>query len=209
MVRSNKILGTGKKRQKKKKFRWQNLVKLISIVVLLCLAIFLYREAPGIIFPIKYGDAIVKYAKEDQIDPLLVCAIIKCESNFDADVKSKAGAVGLMQLMPDTAAWLAESMGIEYEEEHLTEADYNIALGCKHLDFLLDYWDNDLVKALASYNAGHAKVEEWLSAGAWDGSSETIEDIPYPETRKYVEKVLRNYAHYQELYGDDVRFQLS
>ncbi len=158
------------------------------------------QKLPYYIYPVDYFEIISAEAESMDIDPYLVAAVIKAESNFVEDAESKAGALGLMQLMPSTAEWLAAKGGYAYEQDRLCEPEYNIKLGCQYLRFLLDYWQWDVCKALASYNAGQTNVARWLRDGVWDGTGENLADIPFNETQKYVDKVLRIYQEYQELY---------
>ena len=154
------------------------------------------QKLPYYIYPVDYFEIISAEAASVDIDPYLVSAVIKAESNFDENAQSTAGAVGLMQLMPSTAEWLAARSGAEFEPERLCEPEYNIRLGCQYLRFLLDYWQWDVCKALASYNAGQTNVARWLNEGTWDGTGENLADIPFNETQKYVDKVLRIYLHF-------------
>lgn len=158
------------------------------------------QKLPYYIYPVDYFEIISAEAESVGLDPYLISAVIKAESNFREDALSSAGAVGLMQLMPSTAEWLAAKGGCEFELERLCEPEYNIRLGCQYLRFLLDYWQWDVCKALASYNAGQTNVARWLNEGIWDGTGENLADIPFNETQKYVDKVLRIYQEYQELY---------
>ena len=168
--------------------------------------IYLYNNIPGWLYPVEYGDTIVDEANDYDIDPLLVCSIIKCESNFDSEAESAVGAVGLMQIMPDTAAWIADKFAIKYEESMLLDPDYNIKLGCIYLYTLLDHFGGNVVEAVAAYNGGQGNVEKWISTGVWDGTEENIADIPFSETRTYAQKVMACYDNYINLYGDDIRF---
>ena len=196
---------SNKKQKKRRKVR-RTLVKLLLLVLLLWVMVYLYNIVPAWLYPVEYSEVIVEEANKHDIDPLLVCAIIKSESNYDAQAESAVGAVGLMQLMPDTASWLAGKYGIEYEKEMLYDAEYNISLGCLYLSTLLDYWDGNVVEAVASYNGGHGNVDDWISSGTWNGTEEDIANIPFAETRTYTQKVMSCYDNYINLYGDDVRF---
>ncbi len=191
------------RRSKKRKLR---LGKVLLLALILCLCVFLYQQVPLWLSPAKYSSIIQEQAAANGIDPLLVCAIIKSESSFQPDSVSKAGAVGLMQLMPDTAEWIAKKKNIEYNVDKLTDPAYNISLGCWYLDYLLDTWENDLPKTIASYNAGRSNVINWLEESIWDGSEDTVDDIPFPETRRYTGKVLKSYEEYTRLYAEDQRF---
>ncbi len=182
------------------------LVKLLLFVLLLWVMVYLYNIVPEWLYPVEYSETIVEEAAANDIDPLLVCAIIKSESNFDAQAVSSVGAVGLMQLMPDTASWLAGKHGIEYDESMLYDADYNIRLGCLYIASLLEHWNGNVVAAVASYNGGHGNVDKWISSGIWNGTEEDIDNIPFAETRTYTAKVMSCYDNYINLYGEDVRF---
>lgn len=194
-----------KTRKKTRKIR-RRLVKVLLLMLLLCLMAYLYNIVPVWLYPIEYSETIVEEADQYDIDPLLVCAMVKSESNFDPNAESAVGAKGLMQLMPDTASWLAEKNGIEYDEAMLYDADYNIRMGCLYLSTLLEHWDGNVVEAVASYNGGHGNVDKWVSGGVWDGTEEDIGSIPFAETRTYTKKVMNCYENYINLYGDDVRF---
>lgn len=173
-------------------------------LLLLLLALFLWllgsKYLPYWLYPTPYYDEIVMQAEKAGIDPELLLAVAKVESNFRPDAVSPVGAIGIMQLMPDTGAWLAKRNGEEASVEQLYEPAYNIRLGAEYLRFLLDYWDWDLPKAIASYNAGQSKVDLWLTEGVWDGSFDNADDIPYEETRDYLKKVTEVYRQYTRLY---------
>lgn len=194
-----------KPRKRKRRLR-KSVIKVFLLLAVLCLMLYLYNIVPSRLYPIEYGDIVVAEASEYDIDPLLVCAIIKCESNFDPQAESAVGAVGLMQIMPDTADWIADNFALEYEESMLLDPAYNIKLGCIYVYTLLDYWEGNVVEAVASYNGGHGNVDKWISGGVWDGTEENIGDIPFAETRTYTQKVMSCYDNYINLYGDDVRF---
>lgn len=200
------VQNTRRPRKKRRKVR-RTLVKVVLLMLLLCLMAYLYNIVPVWLYPIEYSETIVDESDNYGVDPLLVCAIVKSESNYDSEAVSAVGAVGLMQLMPDTAEWLAGKHGIAYDESMLYDADYNIKLGCLYLSTLLDYWDGSVVKAVASYNGGHGNVDKWISEGIWDGTEEDIGNIPFSETRTYTQKVMDCYYNYIDLYGEDVRFK--
>lgn len=115
------------------------------------------------------------------VDVYVTLAVISAESKFDARAVSSAGAVGLMQLMPATAEWIADKLNIEYGYEKLFDVEYNIRLGTYYLSYLLKSFEYEY--ALAAYNAGEGVVREWIEKGI------NVEDIPYPETRDYVKRV--------------------
>ena len=107
-----------------------------------------------------------------------------------------------MQLMPSTAEYVAGLKGVEYDEQSLTDPAFNVALGTYYYKLLLDYWGK--VAALASYNAGRGNVERWINEGTWDGTWENRADIPYPETRQFLSKVITLEKWYAYLYKDEL-----
>ena len=113
--------------------------------------------------------------------------------------QSSAGAVGLMQLMPQTAKWLARREGIEYSEEMLLQGDYSIRLGCAYAAFLFERYDNyDCV--IAAYNAGHGAVDKWLKDPEFSRDGKTLYRVPYAETEKHIVRVNRARSIYFALY---------
>ena len=137
------------------------------------------------------------------MDPWLIMAMIREESAFDPSAESSAGACGLMQLMPETAEWVIGQAGFSMTlEDALWDPRSNIFVGVWYVHWLdLTYYDGNLPgAAIAAYNAGHSHVDEWLASGAWDGTLAEAENIPYAETRRYVQYVYRSYEIYQKLY---------
>lgn len=153
-----------------------------------------------LLYPTPYKEAVFFYASQHGLDPFLVLALIRTESKFYPLAVSSTGAKGLMQLMPDTASWVAERLGTEFEEERLFDPEYNIRLGTWYLAYILKEFDGNLVAALAAYNGGKQKVREWLVTGTWSGSTQDLDRIPFLETRGFVRRVLRDYSIYYWLY---------
>jgi len=152
-------------------------------------------------YPLRYWESVERHAGLHQVDPLLVAAVMRVESSFDRYAISSKGARGLMQLMPETAVWAAERMGLQgFRVEHLFDPEVNIAIGVWYLASLRDQFGGDLILALAAYNGGQANVTRWLRENAWSGEFETVDDIPFPETRGYVRKVFTAYQWYQLIY---------
>lgn len=204
MQKNKKTNNIKLKKKRRKRRRLNRLGKLmlaaLALVLLLGIGVWAKSYVPYWLYPTPYYEQIAQEAKENDLDPLLVLAIAKVESGFNPDAVSQVGAVGFMQLMPDTAKWLADRLGEPYYETQLTEPEYNIHIGTEYLRFLLDYWQQDIYKTVASYNAGQSKVAEWLNRGTWDGTLANADDIPYEETREYLQKVLAVYHQYRELY---------
>ncbi len=151
------------------------------------------------VFPWPMRELIEAEALEYGLDPYLLAALIRQESTFVPDATSRAGARGLMQLMPTTATWIARRLGVEWDESLLAVADANLHLGSAHLSSLLDTYDR-LAPALAAYNAGARPVARWLRYPEARDPFRWVERIPYLETRDYVRAVLRNRELYRALY---------
>ena len=158
----------------------------------------LFRTAVrDIALPLEHAAEIRRQAADKDLDPALIAGVIYAESKF-ADRRSSAGARGLMQLMPETARFIAERSGATtFTLEDLSTPAINIAYGSWYLRYLLDHFDGDEERALAAYNGGIGNVERWVAEAAARGERFTVDDIPFPETRAYVERVLearRDYA---------------
>ena len=158
------------------------------------------REVLTHIFPLSYWDLIEKHSAAHELDPYLVAALMAQESSFVADVKSSAGAVGLMQLMPATARQYARRLKLTYSARLLTDPEANVRMGTAYLaDKIREF--GDLHLALASYNAGEAAVRRWRAERPAVPQDEFIDDIPYAETQTYVKRILGTRDDYWRLYG--------
>lgn len=146
-------------------------------------------------FPRRYRETV----ENGGIAPSLVYAVMKAESNFREDAVSRAGALGLMQLMPSTAEFICAREGIGYERERLLEGEYNVRLGCLYLKYLLERFP-DRRAALAAYNAGEGTVRDWLRDPSCSEDGLTLRRIPYPETASYVKKVEKFRKIYEIFY---------
>lgn len=183
------------------KFIKRFLITIISIIVIVFLIGFGVSAYSTMTRPVKYVDLVNTYAKEYNVDPLLVMSVIKVESNFDPSVKSKAGALGLMQLMPDTAESINNMRNTHFTVEDLKKPDKNIEMGTAYLSYLLHHFKNhDL--AIAAYNGGIGNVKEWLSNESFSKDGQTLDDIPSSETKYYVVKVENQYNIYKIFYED-------
>ena len=152
-------------------------------------------------YPLAFWDLIQQKAREREIDPYLVVALIRQESLFDTRARSPATALGLMQLIPPTARRVARQLGLAApSQDKLFEADVNLTLGTQYLKDLLLRYSNSWQKALAAYNAGETAVDRWEREIVTDDIEEFVERIPYAETRGYVKLVLRNHRIYKRLY---------
>jgi soluble lytic murein transglycosylase-like protein/TolA-binding protein len=152
-------------------------------------------------FPLAYWDMIQQKAQERELDPYLILALIRQESLFDARARSPAAALGLMQLLPSTAARVAKQIGVSPpSNEQLFQPETNLILGMQYLKDLLERYSNNWFKAVAAYNAGEAAVDRWEKDILTDDAEEFVERIPYLETRGYVKLVMRNHRIYKRLY---------
>jgi len=160
------------------------------------------RDLLAVIYPLGYWDLIRRYAAEYELDPYFVAALVGQESTFVAEIRSKASAVGLMQLMPATARTYARKLGLRYSPQLLTEPEANIRMGTAYLaDKIKEFGEPHL--ALASYNAGERVVRRWVDSRGDLSRDEFIDDIPYPETQNYVKRVLGTADDYRHLYAED------
>lgn len=153
------------------------------------------------IYPFPYRTTVEQYADTYGIDVHLAAAVIKVESKFRDDVHSHRGAVGLMQLMPETARWIAVQLDDPgYSEQSLHEPARNIRYGLWYLASLQQEFQGNDILALAAYNAGRGNVHEWMQQYGWTSDFHDVSAIPYGETREYVQQVLHDAAAYKRLY---------
>lgn len=186
----------------------KTIYKIIAVVAILVIVVIIIAKVFNIeqiilqnIYPKKYEEYVEKYAEGNNIDPLLIFSIIKAESNFKENAESSSGAVGLMQLMEETAKEIAESMDEPIlEKEDLKEAETNIKIGIKYYSILQKNYDGNMLLALTAYNAGIGNVNTWIKNGIIKSDGSDIENIPYKETNMYVRKIIRNYKMYNKIY---------
>jgi tetratricopeptide (TPR) repeat protein len=155
-------------------------------------------------YPLAYAKAIHVNAKIFNIDPYFVKGLIRQESLFNSQVQSRAGAIGLMQIMPETGRRLYANSkkSAPFNATILFNPETNIQLGVQYINQLNKRFKKNKTHILISYNAGPHNLKKWLKRFSHLQDPDAfIESIPYPETRKYVKKVLRNYGIYQSLYS--------
>ncbi len=151
-----------------------------------------------ITLPLRHEDVIRQQARDKNLDPALIAAVIYRESKF-RDVTSSAGAKGLMQILPSTAHFIArKSGGTEFEQGDLADPQINISYGSWYLRYLLDRYDGNAVAAVAAYNAGHTRVD------AWGGKSLTVDDIRFLETADYTRDVIAKRDEYASTYRSEL-----
>lgn len=152
-------------------------------------------------YPKKYSEYVERYSDEYGLEPSLVYAVIRTESGFDPDAQSDAGACGIMQMMPSSFEWLQQKRGTEgeYTTEDLFNPEVCIDYGCYLLKYFYDYYGDERC-AVAAYNAGFV-VGEWLADSRYSKDGKTLDNIPYPETSNYVDKVESAKEMYIKLYN--------
>ena len=155
------------------------------------------------LYPFPYEDKILKWSQQRQLNPLLVTSLIRQESRFEPEIESSAGALGLMQVMPATGKTAAKNIGLS--NYSLTVPEDNINIGTYYLDFTHKKYNNNSMLAVASYNAGPNAVAKWVERYGLQDADEFVEQIPYPETKGYVESVFENYWNYMLIYNPKIR----
>jgi peptidoglycan lytic transglycosylase len=184
-------------------------VVLVAVVAALVAAMVLSPWADKAVqelrLPLRHEDIIRQQAADKQLDPSLIAGVIYVESRF-RDQTSHAGAKGLMQIMPSTADYIAsKSGGTQFEQGDLATPQINISYGSWYLRYLLEHYHGNEVLALAAYNAGMGKVDEWWEDVAGRGERFRAADhIPFPETREYVSRVLEARRSYRREYAREL-----
>ena len=181
--------------------RWYRVVPMVALVLCLaaCGLVWALPTTLGrwALCPVDYASQIEESCERHGVDPMLACAVIKCESSWNASAVSSAGAVGLMQLMPETASDLVEMGlvdGTAWDADNLTDAATSIEFGCAYLGYLTQNLSSTS-EIVAAYNAGIGAVSDWVEQGG------TIpDDIRYAETRVYLQRVLVAYENYARSY---------
>ncbi len=154
------------------------------------------------LFPRPYWDALRRYSDENGLDPYLVASLIRQESEFNPSAISHANAYGLMQLLPRTGKGEAKKEGLQhYNTDSLLDPTTNIELGTHYFRQMVDHFGGQIEYALAAYNAGSERVEDWRSSGNFRDVEEFVESIPFTETREYVQAIVRNTEVYKRVYG--------
>ena len=196
--------------RRRRRARRRRQIATVAIIAALSLALvgfgawLLLNQRPEVtmrVYPMEYEALIRARADENGLDPALVAGLILAESDYRPEVVSEVNAQGLMQLLPSTAEWIAGKFDETYEEGCLFVPETNVKYGCWYLGFLMNRFGGDAKKAVAAYHAGQGRVDEWLANPEYSPDGVTLETIPGDATRTYVERVLRYYEKYQELYA--------
>lgn len=189
-------------KRKKRRFSFKRIALLAVLVLLLINAGNIGR----FFLPMPYQSIIIRESVNTGIDGYLLAAMVKTESNFDPGAVSVKGARGLMQIMPETGKWVASQRGIpNYSPDQLFNPDYNIRIGALYVSELYREYNGDTILVLAAYNAGRGNVKKWIEEDHWSGTRGSIDQIPFPETRQFIRKVLFYQQAYSYLYRMDSR----
>lgn len=191
------VWGDGMAKQKKKAKTVSAV--LIAAVLLSLVCFFALRSVTKSLYPLTYYDFVEKYAAQYELEESFVFAVIKCESNFQSDAVSPVGARGLMQIMPETFAWLQTKTKEELSEDMLFDEETSVKYGCFLYRILFDRFE-DPQTAVAAYHAGMGIVSKWLSDEKYSKDGKTLSDIPYASTKAYVERVMKTQEIYRKLY---------
>ena len=174
-------------------------------VVLMAFVVYFVTQIEPVqkkyLYPYPYQELVQQYAAKENIDSALVASVIMNESKFKNEVHSHRGAIGLMQLMPETAEWIAGQIDdSSFSLDKLHEPETNIRYGVWYLASLKKEFEGNEILALAAYNAGRGNVHEWMEERGWTMDFSRVNEIPYEETRAYVASGLRNKVKYERLY---------
>ena len=180
---------------------------VMLIVIAVVLAMPLFRKAVNdLTLPLSYQNIIRQQAAAKHLDPALIAAVIDAETKFDPRTSS-AGAIGLMQILPQTAQYLArKSGGYAFTTGDLATPAVNIAYGSYYLRYLLDHYNGSEILAIAAYNGGATNVDSWVREARADGRAFAVKDIPFPETRAYVQRVLQAQKDYRHVYASQLGY---
>ena len=191
----------GKKRKKMKK--WKKVLLTLITVIIICKALFLGAVYyGGQNYPISYIEEIQKYSSEYGVDPKVVLAIMRVESNFKSDAVSKVNAKGLMQVLPDTAKHVAKLLNIDVNSLDLNDPETNVKIGTYYLKYLMQNFSN-MNTVYAAYNGGIGNVNTWLKDSKYSSDGVTLYNIPSAEAKNYVKKVNKALKAYEILYGKE------
>jgi soluble lytic murein transglycosylase len=182
--------------------RLVRLIVTLALVGLLAVAIVsrIQHASPGGGLPLSDAAVIREQAADKHLDPALIAGVIYAETRFEPRTSS-AGALGLMQILPATANYIAHlSGGVRFTTGDLATPKINVAYGSWYLRYLLDHYEGDEMLAVAAYNGGLANVDGWVAKAREAGRKLTVAEIPFPQTRAYVERVMKAQAEYRDVY---------
>lgn len=192
---------TRRVRARRRRAAWGGIAVLAGLLLAFLIANGTFDHAiKELTLPLHHEDVIRQQAAEKHVDAALIAAVIYSESKF-SDQESSAGARGLMQITPEAAKFIEkQSGGTTFKLEDLSDPEINIRYGTFLLRELLDRYEGDEAAALAAYNAGPGNADKW------GGSDLSVAEIPFPETRAYVEEVLEKQREYRQKYGKELGY---
>lgn len=195
------------KRNSRKKRRgiFGAVIAVLMAAVIMCVLVVAIMHIPGsriAAYPVKYTDEIIAAAQANSIPAPYIAAVIMAESSYDPGATSSVGAMGLMQIMPDTGQWIAGKYNETLAEGGLYDAATSIRYGAWYLGFLMDRYNGDMRCATAAYHAGQGTVDKWLDDPAYSADGITLTVIPYESTNTYVGRVLKYYEFYEKAYEE-------
>lgn len=176
----------------------------LFLIVLVLFGIFRgYKKVQSKLYPLKYSEYVEKYSEEYGVDKFLVYSVIKCESGYDEGAVSQVGAKGLMQMTDDTFEWLQtkEAPPEHYDSDMLFKPEISIKYGTFFLSLTLREF-GDETAAVAAYHAGMTSVSNWLNDKSYSSDGKILDEIPYGDTKAYVERVFKVKNTYISLYGE-------
>ncbi len=193
--------GRARRRPRRRWPIWGGIAVVLGLLVGILVASGAFDKAiKELTLPLEHEDIIRQQAKEKGVDAALIAAVIDTESKF-SDAESSAGARGLMQITPEAAEFIEkQSGGTTFKLNDLSDPEINIRYGTFLLKELLERYEGDTAAALAAYNAGPGNADKWGGAGL------SVDEIPFPETRAYVELVLERQKEYREKYGSELGY---
>lgn len=202
----------GRGQRKRRARRMRAVLKLIQVLTIAVLVLgigglgvwMLLERRPEMTittYPVEYEELIRQYAAENEIPPAYVAAVILAESSYRPEAVSQVNAQGLMQILPSTAEWIAGKFDESYMEGCLFDPETNIKYGCWYLGFLMRRYDGSMRCSSAAYHAGQGTVDKWLADPAYSSDGKTLDKIASDATGTYVERVLKYYEKYEEIYA--------
>jgi len=176
----------------------------LAVGLIVAIAPRLEHAVRELALPLQDASMIRQQAAEKHLDPALIAAVIYAETKFNPR-PSSAGAQGLMQILPSTAEFLAHlSGGVRFQTGDLATPAINIAYGSYYLRYLMDHYQGSEMLAVAAYNAGLTNVDEWVASARAEGRELTVDEIPFPQTREYVSRVLSAQRAYRATYASQL-----
>lgn len=189
-------------KNKKSKIIIKIIVSLLLSIAILFFCVSIYKALERkYVYPLKYFSEIEEFSEKYGVEKALILATIKEESGFNKNVKSPKGAIGLMQIMPSTAKFIAKTLNIE--SYNLYEAKTNVQFGTYYISYLKTKFSS-VIALVCAYNAGEGVILGWLNDKELSKDGKTLEKVPYHETNNYIKKIMKSYKKYKKLYPNIV-----